>query len=211
MALSYGFVETLGLTGSLEAADAMLKAAKVHIVQRREVGAGLVTVVVEGELGAVQAAVDAGRAAAERLGQFVTSHVIPRPFDDTEGLVAGTLGPVSTGPVDGTEKKPPVTPARKTAPPAKPAKKSPPKKRSPKKKKAIKGPPVMPPKQETPTENADAIMAFLGAGKDGATLEEIATETNLDSAKARVVLKGLIDEGRVEKVKQLYYPLPQRG
>jgi len=211
MALSYGFVETLGLTGSLEAADAMLKAAKVYVVQRREIGAGLVTVVVEGELGAVQAAVDAGRAAAERLGQFVTCHVIPRPFDDTEGLVAGTLGPVSTGPVDGAEKKPPAAPAGKTSPVAKPAKKNPPKKQSPKKKKAIKGPPAMPPKQEMPVPNAEAIMAFLGASKDGATLDEIATETNLDPAEARVALKGLIDEGRVEKVKQLYYPLPQRG
>ena len=92
MPQSYGFIETQGLIGSIEAADAMLKTAAVHLIQKREIGFGLVTVIIEGELGAVQSAVDAGRAAAERVGQFVTSHVIPNPFSDTDLLIMQKLG-----------------------------------------------------------------------------------------------------------------------
>lgn len=77
-----GLIETRGLTASIEAADAMLKAAGVEIVGTEKIGSGLVTVIVKGEVGAVKAAVEAGAAAASRLGELVCEHVIARPHDD---------------------------------------------------------------------------------------------------------------------------------
>lgn len=78
-----GMIETRGLVPSVEAADAMVKAANVHLQAQTTIGAGLVTVVVQGDVGAVKAAVEAGIAAAERLGEVTAHHVIPRP---TPGL-----------------------------------------------------------------------------------------------------------------------------
>lgn len=82
-----GMVETKGLVGSIEAADAMTKAANVELVGYEKIGSGLVTVMVRGDVGAVKAAVDAGRAAAERVGEVVSVHVIPRPHTDTEMIL----------------------------------------------------------------------------------------------------------------------------
>ncbi len=78
-----GLIETRGLVGSIEAADAMVKAANVKLISKAYVGGGLVTVVVEGDVGAVKSAVDAGSAAAKRVGELVSVHVIPRPHEDT--------------------------------------------------------------------------------------------------------------------------------
>jgi len=77
-----GFIETKGLVGNVEATDAMLKAADVEFVGSDTIGAGLVTVIVQGEVGAVKAAVEAGEAAANRVGELLCSHVIPRPHAD---------------------------------------------------------------------------------------------------------------------------------
>src|SRR5206468_1900251 len=77
-----GLVETLGLAAGVEAADAMVKAANVTIVARQQVGGGLVAILIEGDVGAVKAAVDAGVASASQVGKVVSSHVIPRPHDD---------------------------------------------------------------------------------------------------------------------------------
>lgn len=82
-----GMVETRGLIGAIEAADAMVKAANVTLVGKERVGQGLVTVMVRGDVGAVKAAVDAGAAAAERVGELVSVHVIPRPHDDVESIL----------------------------------------------------------------------------------------------------------------------------
>ncbi|MCE5344618.1 MAG: BMC domain-containing protein [Eubacteriales bacterium] len=79
-----GMIETKGLVGSIEAADAMVKAANVHLIGKVLVGGGLVTVMVRGDVGAVKAAVEAGGAAAKRVGELVSVHVIPRPHDDVE-------------------------------------------------------------------------------------------------------------------------------
>jgi ethanolamine utilization protein EutM len=79
-----GMIETKGLVGSIEAADAMVKAANVTLIDKVLVGGGLVTVMVRGDVGAVKAATDAGAAAAERVGQLVSVHVIPRPHNDVE-------------------------------------------------------------------------------------------------------------------------------
>ena len=82
-----GMIETRGLVGSIEAADAMLKAANVTLASKTHVGGGLVTVMVRGDVGAVKAAVDAGAAAAERVGELISVHVIPRPADDVEHIL----------------------------------------------------------------------------------------------------------------------------
>jgi ethanolamine utilization protein EutM len=82
-------VETKGFVGAIEAADAMVKAANVTLVGKQQVGSGLVTVLVRGDVGAVKAAVDAGAAAAERVGEMVSVHVIPRPHPEVEMLLPG--------------------------------------------------------------------------------------------------------------------------
>lgn len=79
-----GFIETRGLVAAIEAADAMTKAANVELVGQKSIGGGLVTVVIEGDVGAVKAAVDAGAAAAQRVGEVVSVHVIARPDQEIE-------------------------------------------------------------------------------------------------------------------------------
>lgn len=83
-----GLIETKGLVGAIEAADAMVKAANVHVVGTREIGGGLVTVLVRGDVGAVKAATDAGAVAAGKAGEVVSVHVIPRPHDETEEILS---------------------------------------------------------------------------------------------------------------------------
>ena len=82
-----GMVETKGLIGAIEAADAMVKAANVKLIGKERIGSGLVTVMVRGDVGAVKAAVDAGAAAAKRVGDLYGVHVIPSPHDDVEGIL----------------------------------------------------------------------------------------------------------------------------
>ncbi len=79
-----GLIETKGLVGSIEAADAMVKAANVILIGKEYIGAGYVTVMVRGDVGAVKAATDAGAAAARRVGELVSVHVIPRPHNEVE-------------------------------------------------------------------------------------------------------------------------------
>ena len=79
-----GMVETRGLIGMIEASDAMAKTAKVRLVGYEKIGSGLVTTLCRGEVGAVRAAVEAGAAAAQKVGELVSVHVIPRPHDDLE-------------------------------------------------------------------------------------------------------------------------------
>ncbi len=82
-----GMIETKGLVGAIEAADAMVKAANVALVGRELVGAGIVTVMVRGDVGAVKAATEAGAEAAQRVGTLLSVHVIPRPNGDVEGIL----------------------------------------------------------------------------------------------------------------------------
>jgi len=84
MSDALGMIETKGLTALTEAADAMVKAARVELVGYKQIGAGLVTVMVRGDVAACKAATDAGVAAAKRLGEVVSSHVIPRPHGDLD-------------------------------------------------------------------------------------------------------------------------------
>ena len=87
-----GMVETRGLVGAIEAADAMVKAANVQLVGKEQVGGGLVTVMVRGDVGAVKAATDAGAAAAEKVGELISVHVIPRPHAEVDGILPHKAG-----------------------------------------------------------------------------------------------------------------------
>ena len=82
-----GMVETRGLVAAIEAADAMVKSANVQLVGKEQVGGGLVTVMVRGDVGAVKAATDAGAAAAEKVGELISVHVIPRPHTEVDVIL----------------------------------------------------------------------------------------------------------------------------
>ncbi|NQS98404.1 MAG: BMC domain-containing protein [candidate division Zixibacteria bacterium] len=82
-----GMIETRGLVGAIEAADAMVKAAKVSLVGKEKIGGGYVTVFVRGDVGAVKAATDAGATAAEKVGELISVHVIPRPHQEVEMII----------------------------------------------------------------------------------------------------------------------------
>lgn len=84
---SLGMIETKGLVGAIEAADAMVKAANVTLVGKEQIGSGLVTVMVRGDVGAVKAATDAGASAAERVGELIAVHVIPRPHTEVDNIL----------------------------------------------------------------------------------------------------------------------------
>ncbi len=86
-----GMIETKGLVGAIEAADAMSKSANVALVGYEKIGSGLVTVMVRGDVGAVKAATDAGAAAAQRVGEVISVHVIPRPHSDVEKILPRTV------------------------------------------------------------------------------------------------------------------------
>ena len=103
-----GLIETKGLVAAVESADAMLKAAEVSLVEKNYVGGGLVTIMVSGDVGAVKAATDAGAAAAQRVGELLSVHVIPRPHQDLDSIL------VSTSKGKQTE-KPAATPSKTDA------------------------------------------------------------------------------------------------
>ncbi len=87
-----GLIETRGLVGSIEAADAMVKAAKVTLIGRERVGGGLVTVMVRGDVGAVKAAVESGAEAVRKVGELISVHVIPRPHEEVESILPTGVG-----------------------------------------------------------------------------------------------------------------------
>lgn len=84
---SLGMIETKGLVGAIEAADAMVKSANVQLIGKEQVGGGLVTVMVRGDVGAVKAATDAGAAAAEKVGELISVHVIARPHVEVDNIL----------------------------------------------------------------------------------------------------------------------------
>jgi ethanolamine utilization protein EutM len=113
--IALGMVETKGLIGAIEAADAMVKAANVELIGSEYVGGGYVTVMVRGDVGAVKAATDAGAAAARRVGELASVHVIPRPHSDVEMILPqsskGNFGGRSEGsaPAPSASRKPKAT------------------------------------------------------------------------------------------------------
>ena len=92
MSEALGMIETRGLIGMIEASDAMAKAAKVKLLGYEKIGTGLVTTLCRGEVGAVRAAVEVGAAAAQKVGELVSVHVIPRPHDDLEKYLRKVQG-----------------------------------------------------------------------------------------------------------------------
>ncbi len=98
-----GFIETKGFVGAIEAADAMVKAANVKLVSKDYAGSGLVMVAVSGDVGAVKAAVEAGAAAAKRVGEVISVHVIPRPHEELEKFKPKKLAGNGKRTISGTE------------------------------------------------------------------------------------------------------------
>ena len=97
MQQALGMIESLGLVGAIEAADAMVKAARVTFLGRQKVKGGLIAVMVSGDVGAVKAAVDAGSAACERVGKLVSAHVIPRPHDEIDLMIPAENAKTQSG------------------------------------------------------------------------------------------------------------------
>ncbi len=114
-----GMIETRGLVAAIEAADAMVKAANVSLQCKEHVGGGLVTVMVRGDVGAVKAATDAGAAAAERVGELISVHVIPRPHGEVEEIL-GELPPPAAEPAPKPEPPAPLKPEQSPEPIAPP-------------------------------------------------------------------------------------------
>ena len=114
-----GMIETKGLIGAIESADTMLKAAEVALLEKTHIGGGLVTVCVVGDVGAVKAAVDAGAAAAQRVGELISVHVIPRPHSSLDGLIVN-VHPLTQDlePEDPDPEDPDPDPEDDTEPPA---------------------------------------------------------------------------------------------
>lgn len=86
-----GLIETRGLVSATEAADAMVKAANVKLISKAFVGSGYAAVIISGDVGAVKAAVDSGSAAARRVGEVISVHIIPRPHEDLEKIISGKM------------------------------------------------------------------------------------------------------------------------
>jgi len=108
MQQALGLIETRGLVAAIEAADAMVKSAKVEFLSRQKVKGGLVAIMVAGDVGAVKAAVDAGAAAGKRVGIVVSSHVIPRPHNDIDAIIPDR-------PEENTQPEPKTEPKKKPA------------------------------------------------------------------------------------------------
>ena len=86
-----GMIETRGLVGAIEAADSMVKAANVKLVSKEYAGSGLVTITVKGDVGAVKAAIESGSAAAKRVGEVISVHIIPRPHSEVDKVISGKM------------------------------------------------------------------------------------------------------------------------
>jgi microcompartment protein CcmL/EutN len=175
MYTSFGYIETRGFIGAIEAADSMLKAARVELVKTEKIGSGLVTVIVQGPLDACQAAVAAGSSAASIVGELVSSHVIANPYSDTE-LLSGR----------NTEEKQVES------------KKKRPRKQPPKKKTTAKARPRMSDLDKV----ADIIS---NAGANGITMDQIVNELKIPLKETRLHIKELMDSDKIERIRKIYY------
>lgn len=185
MKSAYGFIETRGLTAAIEAADAMVKSAKVNIIKYQKIGSALVTVIIDGELAACQSAVAAGSAAAERTGELVSAHVIPHPFDDIRSIFgkdAKIVKPQRQQSAKATIKRSEINIQSDNR-----------KKQVPKLK-----------------DESAVLLDWLASQKSGANLNQIAEYLGTDNAGARRSVKPLMDEGCIEKVHQKYFFLSKQ-
>ncbi len=171
MKVSYGFVETRGFVAAILAADAMVKAAQVELVPYRKIGSAYVTVIVKGELGACQAAVEAGVRAAEQAGELVSYHIIANPYPDTDHQLEPQPQPAAPAPPKGKQRG-----SRQKA----------------------RG------RHKTPEEQ---ILEKLKKQPKGATLKELSQQLGKPADQVRLILKRLMDQGKVEKIQQKYFIL----
>lgn len=190
MGEALGMVETKGLVAMIEAADAMVKAAKVSLVGWEKIGAGYVTAIVRGDVAAVKAATDAGAAAARRVGELVSVHVIPRPHEATDLLVGVLPGDRRIG----------TYPIRHTLAGRSGG-------GGPRKRAAAGSPPA---RRDPPSRNGDLRQRCLRevrrAGGEGITLPELGEALSTEWRRLIVPVKALLDEGEIEKVESRYYP-----
>ena len=189
MELSYGFIETKGFTAAVEAADAMLKAAKVDLVKWHKTGSAMVIIIIQGDLAACQAAVSAGSAAASLTGELVSYNIIARPFDDTYTLVKDLIG----GPRKTAEIKQPV--------PEEPPKTVP--------KKSVRAAANKVKLADTSTEGK--ILAYLKSKESGANLQDISKHIKMTTIQTRLLIKELLDTARIEKIRNLYFLVKGRA
>lgn len=215
MKLSYGFIETRGLIGAIEASDAMLKAAEVTLLKSQKIGAALVTVMVEGELGAVQAAVDAGKIAAERIGELIAAHVIANPFDDTveqygergawsEGREEAAVAGAGAGEERGAKGEGMEVDRAKIS--EKPSLK---KDKRKKIERPLKVSKLVIHREEKSA--AERLHEYMFAHPEGATLPQISENLSIETSELRILLKQLMDENRIEKVQQKYFLINSGG
>jgi len=227
MKFSYGFVETRGYVAAIEAADAMVKAAKVEIVKWRKAGGALVMVIVKGELSACRAAVDAGSAAANRIGELISSNVIPNPFGDTGLLIEQYLGgrkkkqeatqnkkvegkrtassvPASAVPSlqKPAPKKPKTSSAKTAVIPAKT------KKQAKSKKPVAKN---VTPKKDASFSPQERLLNLIGAAPLGITVNQLAEEFKKPIVEVRQLIKKLMDRNVIEKVQKRYFMIDGRS
>jgi ethanolamine utilization protein EutK len=174
-----GFVEVVGLVAAIEAGDAMVKAAKVRLLSDHIISPGWTTVVVEGDLAACQAAVQAGRAAAMRLGQVISCLVIPRPDRETEGLVLDLLNATEGGgAVAPTDSQPTVA-----------------------------APTAVPEAEDIPA--LEAIFSFVALSAHGRTCQDVVRHFHFSTAAARERLDRLLKAGRLKKTGNRYAVPPR--
>lgn len=197
MAKALGMIETKGLVGATEAADAMMKAAPVAIHKKEYAEGGLVTILVRGDVAAVKAATDAGAVAAARVGELVAVHVIPRPHDATDLLLEVLPGDrrIGTYPVrHSLEGRPGRNPSAARAA------------RGGARKRAE------PPKRAGPTPGIDGdlqkrcLRSIRAVGEAGITLPELGEELGVEWRRLIAPVKALLDRGEIEKVESRYYP-----
>ncbi len=185
-----GLIETRGFVGATEATDAMSKAAPVEFVKREYSQAGLVTILVRGDVAAVKAATDAGAVAAAKVGELVSVHVIPRPHQATDQLidVLPESPAIGSYPI-GQRSKPSAGPSKPTpAPSAEVTKK-----------------PVTQPVSVTDLQ-ARCLTAIRRAGEQGISLPDLGTALGTEWRRLIGPVKQLLDRGAIEKVESRYYP-----
>ena len=179
---SYGFIETRGYIGAVEAADAMLKAANVKLVKWHKVGSGLIIVIIKGELGACQAAVEAGKVAAETVGDLAAFNVIARPYDDL-GLFFKANSAKKRKKQSRTKEKPAREPvSAKTTE-----------------------------KKDDKQDNLADLLKLVKAAPKGLTLQSASQHLPVSAAELRILFKELMDAEKIVKVHQHYYPFQKRG
>lgn len=188
-----GLIETRGFVGATEAADAMSKAAPVEFVKREYSQAGLVTILVRGDVAAVKAATDAGAVAAAKVGELVSVHVIPRPHQATDQLVdvLPQSPAIGTYPI-GQRSKPGAEPAAPTKPTVAPSTE-------------VTTKPVTQPVSVTDLQ-ARCLTAIRRAGEQGITLPDLGTALGTEWRRLIGPVKQLLDRGAIEKVESRYYP-----